>query len=45
VIIFENAQLEKLSDGYAMDVEGIYTKTVVEKLIYFRDVSQPGWLF
>jgi len=34
VVFFENTELKKLSNADASDVEGIYIKTVAEKLIY-----------
>jgi uncharacterized protein (DUF58 family) len=34
VVFFENTELKELSDTEATDVEGIYIKTIAEKLIY-----------
>jgi uncharacterized protein (DUF58 family) len=34
VVFFENTELKKLSEEHAVDVEGIYIKTIAEKMAY-----------
>jgi len=47
VVFFENTELQKLSESKASDVEGIYIKTIAEKMVYekkliVKELSRHG---